>query len=164
MMSCGAGVNVSDHPNPIWADRKYSLVRMVAMNMSDGPDDPDGVDCENLSPTDGEKCRAWQRREMTPTRIQGDAARLPAAITRVAQVWMSDTGKMPKGIQISIQLSGGLTGDPSHGATYPFCRLEAFLQAAGAYLAPDWDIDMARYIYEPPKVMMGRYQGEVHNG
>lgn len=44
---------------PIWAERKYGLVRMMHLLVGDATAPP-GSDCDNMDPYDGADCKMWQ--------------------------------------------------------------------------------------------------------
>lgn len=66
-ISCGAAVDDAAlrageaGMNPIWAERKYHRVRLFLM-LAGKPTNDEGIDCENMRPDDGARCRVWQSR------------------------------------------------------------------------------------------------------
>jgi hypothetical protein len=63
-IGCGAGVDRSDHPNPIWAIRKYSIGSLATVIATGSL--PQGSDCDNMDPADGRHCKAWLARGSAP--------------------------------------------------------------------------------------------------
>jgi hypothetical protein len=67
ILHCGAGVDdgaLQDGvmgKNPIWAERKYGRDRIMRLLAGDATE-PEGSDCENMYPTDGETCSVWERK------------------------------------------------------------------------------------------------------
>jgi hypothetical protein len=69
-VSCGAPVDDGallgvPGVNAIWAERKYSPFGLLAAVVGDV--NPEGTDCENLDPNDGELCKMWKPRPTVST-------------------------------------------------------------------------------------------------
>ena len=63
---CGAPVDDfalagGEGVNPIWAERKYSSIRIGLMLLGQ-PTNDKGIDCENMDPADGANCKVFKAR------------------------------------------------------------------------------------------------------
>ncbi len=67
MIGCGAAVDTTDHPNPIWHIRRISWLAS-SLTFGDGPQSPvaAGRDPDRMYPFDGESCKAWKAKEAGP--------------------------------------------------------------------------------------------------
>lgn len=69
LVSCGAPVDddalagKGTGVNPVWAERKYSPLRIMAALSGGSTEEPPGSNPERLSPGDGEHCKTWRAKE-----------------------------------------------------------------------------------------------------
>ncbi len=65
LVSCGAPVDdaaLHGEPgvNPVWAERKYSRLRILAVLLGGADTEPHGSNPERLSRDDGTTCKMWR--------------------------------------------------------------------------------------------------------
>jgi hypothetical protein len=67
LVSCGAPVDdlaltEGGGVNPVWAERKYSKVRVMLL-LANQPTNDKGTDCDKMELNDGATCKMWKHKE-----------------------------------------------------------------------------------------------------